>query len=108
MRSNYVLFFFSCWVRVDYFLWLAVGVDLMTTSEQKLNDDVVKGMATKAQLSVWDSLLEGRIRAQKCLSLVNRLPQPDARPEFAAQGGQPLRAAFDHSKQFAFPLCIHA
>ncbi|KAI8488834.1 hypothetical protein Bbelb_333520 [Branchiostoma belcheri] len=55
--------------------------------------DLAKAAATKCQLGLWDSLLEGRIKLQKALPLTNQLPQPDARSDFTKTGGEPFTTA---------------
>ena len=37
-------------------------------------------------VALWDGLLEGRIKLQKCLSLSNQLPQNETAKEFAQSG----------------------
>ncbi|XP_003386173.1 PREDICTED: protein AATF-like [Amphimedon queenslandica] len=49
-------------------------------------DDVDKGKAVKHQLALWDGLLEGRIKLQKCLSLTNQLPQNETATKFSESG----------------------
>ncbi|XP_069133972.1 protein AATF-like isoform X2 [Argopecten irradians] len=46
-------------------------------SKDDVNVEIEKGNAAKAQLGIWDSLLENRIKLQKVVGLVNQLPQPD-------------------------------
>ncbi|XP_060070017.1 protein AATF-like [Ylistrum balloti] len=46
-------------------------------SKADVNLEIEKGKAAKAQLGIWDSLLENRIKLQKVVGLVNQLPQPD-------------------------------
>uniref|UniRef100_A0A8C3CTF6 Apoptosis antagonizing transcription factor n=1 Tax=Cairina moschata TaxID=8855 RepID=A0A8C3CTF6_CAIMO len=61
---------------------------VMTFSKGRETEDVEKGKAVKNQLALWDQLLEGRIKMQKALVTVNRLPQPDTFPAFRKEGGQ--------------------
>ncbi|KAM9370616.1 protein AATF [Phaethornis superciliosus] len=68
---------------------------VMTFSKRQENEDVEKGKAVRNQLALWDQLLEGRIKMQKALLTVNRLPQPDAYPLFRKEGGQ----EFDNAVQ---------
>ncbi|NWX51944.1 AATF protein, partial [Steatornis caripensis] len=61
---------------------------VMTFSKGQEAEEVEKGKAVKNQLALWDQLLEGRIKMQKALVTVNRLPQPDTYPIFRKEGGQ--------------------
>ncbi|NXI67647.1 AATF protein, partial [Anseranas semipalmata] len=61
---------------------------VMTFSKGQMTEEVEKGKAVKNQLALWDQLLEGRIKMQKALVTVNRLPQPDTFPIFRKEGGQ--------------------
>ncbi|XP_010154352.1 PREDICTED: protein AATF, partial [Eurypyga helias] len=66
---------------------------VMTFSKGQEAEEVEKGKAVRNQLALWDQLLEGRIKMQKALVTVNRLPQPDTYPIFRKKGGQ----AFDNA-----------
>ncbi|KAJ3295226.1 hypothetical protein HK104_002887 [Borealophlyctis nickersoniae] len=46
--------------------------------------DVEKGRHVRAQISIWDSLLDSRIRIQRAVNIANRFPQHDVYPTFAA------------------------
>lgn len=48
--------------------------------------------------ALWDQLLEGRIKMQKALVTVNRLPQPDTFPAFRKEGGQEFDNAVESCK----------
>ncbi|NWH65590.1 AATF protein, partial [Geococcyx californianus] len=61
---------------------------IMTFSKGQEAEEVEKGKAVRNQLALWDQLLEGRIKMQKVLVTVNRLPQPDTYPAFRKEGGQ--------------------
>ncbi|NWS66912.1 AATF protein, partial [Crotophaga sulcirostris] len=61
---------------------------IMTFSKGQEAEEVEKGKAVRSQLALWDQLLEGRIKMQKALVTVNRLPQPDTYPTFRKEGGQ--------------------
>ncbi|KAI8928401.1 apoptosis-antagonizing transcription factor [Entophlyctis helioformis] len=50
---------------------------MIHTLSQSAKADVEKGRHVRAQLALWESLLEIRIRIQKIVDLANRLPQPD-------------------------------
>ncbi|KFV40119.1 Protein AATF, partial [Tyto alba] len=69
---------------------------VMTFSKGQEAEEVEKGKAVKNQLALWDQLLEGRIKMQKALVTVNRLPQPDAYPAFRKEGGQEFDNAVEN------------
>uniref|UniRef100_A0A8B9TM77 Apoptosis antagonizing transcription factor n=1 Tax=Anas platyrhynchos TaxID=8839 RepID=A0A8B9TM77_ANAPL len=71
---------------------------VMTFSKGRETEDVEKGKAVKNQLALWDQLLEGRIKMQKALVTVNRLPQPDTFPDFRKEGGQEFDNAVESCK----------
>ncbi|KAH9176021.1 apoptosis-antagonizing transcription factor [Lactarius sanguifluus] len=50
--------------------------DLSNTIRQRRDEDKRKGRAVSKQLSLWDSLLDARIRLQKSVIASNRLPPP--------------------------------
>ncbi|KAG8003258.1 Protein AATF [Nibea albiflora] len=58
-----------------------------TFSQEKVDEEVEKGKAVRNQLTLWDQLLEGRIKMQKAVVTANQLPQPDTLPEFKKRGG---------------------
>ncbi|KAG8451333.1 hypothetical protein GDO86_003517 [Hymenochirus boettgeri] len=51
--------------------------DVLTFSKGKFSKDIEKGKAIRNQITLWDQLLEGRIKMQKALLLANQLPQTD-------------------------------
>ncbi|NWR73302.1 AATF protein, partial [Centropus unirufus] len=69
---------------------------IMTFSKGKVDEEVEKGKAVRNQLALWDQLLEGRIKMQKALVTVNRLPQPDTYPIFKKEGGQEFDNAVEN------------
>ncbi|XP_009327400.1 PREDICTED: protein AATF [Pygoscelis adeliae] len=69
---------------------------MMTFSKGQEAEEVEKGKAVKNQLALWDQLLEGRIKMQKALVTVNRLPQPDTYPVFRKEGGQEFDNAVEN------------
>ncbi|NXO56933.1 AATF protein, partial [Aramus guarauna] len=69
---------------------------VMTFSKRQEAEEVEKGKAVKNQLALWDQLLEGRIKMQKALITVNRLPQPDTYPIFRKEGGQEFDTAVEN------------
>ena len=48
--------------------------------------------------ALWDSLLENRIRLQKMLLEVNKLPQHDVFDEFREKGGRQIKESLNNSK----------
>ncbi|XP_009956840.1 PREDICTED: protein AATF, partial [Leptosomus discolor] len=69
---------------------------MMMFSKGREAEEVEKGKAVKNQLALWDQLLEGRIKMQKALLTVNRLPQPDTYPTFRKEGGQEFDNAVEN------------
>ncbi|KAM6242466.1 protein AATF [Porphyrio hochstetteri] len=69
---------------------------VMTFSKGQEAKEVEKGKAVKNQLALWDQLLEGRIKMQKALVTVNRLPQPDTYPAFRKEEGQEFDTAVEN------------
>ncbi|XP_010133159.1 PREDICTED: protein AATF-like, partial [Buceros rhinoceros silvestris] len=69
---------------------------IMTFSKGQETEEVEKGNAVKNQIALWDHLLEGRIKMQKALVTVNRLPQPDTYPLFRKEGGQEFDNAVEN------------
>ncbi|NWR67406.1 AATF protein, partial [Bucorvus abyssinicus] len=69
---------------------------IMTFSKGEETEEVEKGNAVKNQLALWDQLLEGRIKMQKALVTVNRLPQPNTYPVFRKEGGQEFDNAVEN------------
>ena len=49
-------------------------------------------------LGIWDSLLEGRIKLQKALLIINQLPQPDVWDMFIDTCGPQYNSALAESK----------
>ncbi|KAI0305937.1 apoptosis antagonizing transcription factor-domain-containing protein [Multifurca ochricompacta] len=50
--------------------------DISIRVRQRIDEDRKKGRAVSKQLSLWDSLLDARIRLQKSVTASNRLPHP--------------------------------
>ncbi|XP_039612656.1 protein AATF [Polypterus senegalus] len=67
--------------------------DVKTFSEEHVNKEVEKGKAVKDQLTLWDQILEGRIKLQKAVLTGNRLPEPHTFPVFKKMGGSEFAAA---------------
>lgn len=53
----------------------------------KTGNDIEKGKGIKNQINIWDLLLEGRIKFQKCLAASNQLPKHDNFKQFETHGG---------------------
>ncbi|KAF9425150.1 hypothetical protein BGZ94_007790 [Podila epigama] len=56
--------------------------ELLKNMTKSVTDDVEKGIHVKAQMTLWETLLDTRIRLQKSVALVNTFPQPDVYDEF--------------------------
>lgn len=65
--------------------------DFTTISTESVQEDIDKGKAVKHQISMWDGLLEARIRLHKSLMLSNRLPQYDSLDLFKENGKEAVR-----------------
>ncbi|XP_043261318.1 protein AATF isoform X2 [Colletes gigas] len=52
-------------------------IDFQTISHTNLKADIDKGNCVRSQLKLWESLLEIRIKLQKCLIPSNQMPQYD-------------------------------
>ncbi|KAI0060943.1 TRAUB-domain-containing protein [Artomyces pyxidatus] len=61
-----------------------IADDLSSTLQQKRVEDRKKGQAVSRQLSLWDNLLDARIRLQKSAVAANRLPPTSKIPDFAS------------------------
>jgi len=59
-------------------------------SAVKVDEEVQKGKSTKAQLDLWDKLLESRIRLQKSVQTCNCLPQTEHLKKFKVAGGNSI------------------
>ncbi|XP_030648594.1 protein AATF [Chanos chanos] len=68
-----------------------------TFSKEKVDEEVEKGKAVQNQLTLWDQLLEGRIKLQKALVTANQLPQSNTFPEFKSRGGAEYAGALKNS-----------
>lgn len=64
-----------------------------------VTDEMEKGKAVVHQIGLWDSLLENRIRIQKSLVQINKLPQHDVFPDFKEKGGTALNEPLDNAQQ---------
>ncbi|KAI8922157.1 apoptosis-antagonizing transcription factor [Powellomyces hirtus] len=50
---------------------------LIKTMSASAKSDVEKGHHVRAQITLWDGLLDSRIRIQRAVTVANRFPQPD-------------------------------
>ncbi|XP_076181395.1 apoptosis antagonizing transcription factor isoform X2 [Ptiloglossa arizonensis] len=57
-------------------------IDFQTISHTNFRADIEKGNCVRSQLKLWESLLEVRIKLQKCLVTSNQMPQYDAHKNF--------------------------
>ncbi|KAG0243960.1 hypothetical protein BGW41_000793 [Actinomortierella wolfii] len=55
---------------------------LLQRMTKSVNEDVEKGIHVKSQLTIWETLLDTRIRLQKSVALINTFPQPEVYDEF--------------------------
>eukprot|EP00124_Ichthyophonus_hoferi_P003999 Ihof_evm5s393 gene=Ihof_evmTU5s393 len=62
-------------------------------SKVDVREEVQKGEHVKAQLKLWDNLMESRIRLQKAVNISNKFAQPVAFPAFKEHGEDDLKAA---------------
>ncbi|KOC63534.1 Protein AATF [Habropoda laboriosa] len=53
------------------------GKYFQTMSQTNAKDEIEKGNSVRSQLKLWESLLEIRIKLQKCLTTSNQMPQYD-------------------------------
>ncbi|KAK2154860.1 hypothetical protein LSH36_255g00042 [Paralvinella palmiformis] len=72
--------------------------DLQQFTKVNVEEEVQKGRAVRAQLGIWDSLLEGRIKLQKALLIINQLPQPDVWDMFIDTCGPQYNSALAESE----------
>lgn len=62
-------------------------------------NQVSKGNSVKSQLLIWETLLETRIKLQKCLVLGNRMPQGENFEKICTQGGEELNNKITETQQ---------
>ncbi|XP_064635610.1 protein AATF-like [Lineus longissimus] len=67
-------------------------------SKAKVDEEIQKGQAARGQLGLWDGLLESRIKIQKALIQVNKLPQHTTWKAFSQKGGQDFKQAANESQ----------
>ncbi|XP_022096433.1 protein AATF-like [Acanthaster planci] len=68
-------------------------------SEVSIEEEVAKGKATKAQLTLWDAFIESRIKIQKALAIANQLPAYDKQAAFVQRGGQAVQEMLHSSSR---------
>ncbi|XP_031560566.1 protein AATF-like [Actinia tenebrosa] len=73
------------------------GIDSFSSSRRE--DEIEKGIAVKQQLSLWDSILEYRIRIQKAMMLANKLPQSDNINVFTSSNDINLKSVKDKERK---------
>ncbi|KAI8822550.1 apoptosis-antagonizing transcription factor [Fimicolochytrium jonesii] len=66
--------------------------------------DVEKGHHVRAQIMLWDNLLDSRIRIQRTVSIANRFPKPDTYPAFYNTASETDRAALAETSDELFNL----
>jgi protein AATF/BFR2 len=59
---------------------------ITTISAVNIRAEIEKGNSTREQLSIWESLLEMRIKLQKCLINSNKMPQYDVYKTYKLNG----------------------
>ncbi|KAF9924071.1 hypothetical protein FBU30_005911 [Linnemannia zychae] len=75
--------------------------ELLKSMTKSVTDDVEKGIHVKAQMSLWETLLDTRIRFQKAVSLVNTFPQPSTYDEFLTdESAEPMEEAKHSLRSF--------
>ncbi|KAF8938015.1 apoptosis-antagonizing transcription factor [Dissophora ornata] len=75
--------------------------DLLKSMTKSVSDDVEKGIHVKAQMSLWETLLDTRIRLQKSVALINTFPQPAAYDEFLTnESAEPLEESKHNLRSF--------
>ncbi|KAF9333990.1 hypothetical protein BG006_002871 [Podila minutissima] len=75
--------------------------ELLKTMTKSVTDDVEKGIHVKAQMSLWETMLDTRIRLQKSVALINTFPQPAAYDEFMTNdNAEPLEEAKHNLRSF--------
>lgn len=58
---------------------------LIKTMSASAKADVEKGMHVRAQITLWDTLLDTRIRIQRAVTVANRFSKPNTYPAFLTQ-----------------------
>ncbi|KAG0019466.1 hypothetical protein BGZ80_005773 [Entomortierella chlamydospora] len=75
--------------------------ELLKNMTKSVTDDVEKGIHVKAQMTLWETLLDTRIRLQKSVSLINTFPQPEIYDEFLTnESAEPLEESKHQLRSF--------
>ncbi|KAF9200296.1 hypothetical protein BGZ49_009482 [Haplosporangium sp. Z 27] len=75
--------------------------DLLKSMTKSVTDDVEKGIHVKAQMTLWETLLDTRIRLQKSVALINTFPQPSVYDEFLTnESAEPLEESKHQLRSF--------
>ncbi|KAG0372282.1 hypothetical protein BGX24_000473 [Mortierella sp. AD032] len=75
--------------------------ELLKSMTKSVTDDVEKGIHVKAQMTLWETLLDTRIRLQKSVSLINTFPQPSTYDEFLTNdSAEPMEEAKHNLRSF--------
>ncbi|KAF9195883.1 hypothetical protein BGZ50_003144 [Haplosporangium sp. Z 11] len=75
--------------------------ELLKSMTRSVTDDVEKGIHVKAQMALWETLLDTRIRLQKSVSLINTFPQPATYDEFLTNdSAEPMEDAKHSLRSF--------
>ncbi|KAG0298013.1 hypothetical protein BGZ98_000349, partial [Dissophora globulifera] len=75
--------------------------ELLKSMTRSVTDDVEKGVHVKAQMSLWETLLDTRIRLQKSVALINTFPQPAVYDEFLTDdSAEPLEESKRNLRSF--------
>ncbi|KAJ3003086.1 hypothetical protein HKX48_001954, partial [Thoreauomyces humboldtii] len=70
---------------------------LVKTMSASAKSDVEKGHHVRAQITLWDGLLDSRIRIQRAVAVANRLPHPSLYPAFVSSSPTAASAIADTS-----------
>ncbi|KAG0056867.1 hypothetical protein BGZ83_003161 [Gryganskiella cystojenkinii] len=75
--------------------------ELLKSMTKSVTDDVEKGAHVKAQMLLWETLLDTRIRLQKSVALINTFPQPATYNEFMTNdSAEPLEESKHNLRSF--------
>ena len=71
----------------------------MKVPKSSLDKDIIKGKSIQNQLSIWDNLLECRIKIHKGIHITNQLPQESSDfSQFLKIGGQQFESAVQETQ----------
>ncbi|KAG0345373.1 hypothetical protein BG004_003764 [Podila humilis] len=75
--------------------------ELLKTMTRSVTDDVEKGIHVKAQMTLWETMLDTRIRLQKSVALINTFPQPSFYDTFMTNdNAEPLEESKRNLRSF--------